>query len=191
MTPFVRAAAAFLACGAALISCGTAPPAEPSTGTATTPGPAIEPSTATPAPRPTGTAPVRAERDDVGTALVTGVRFGRHAAFDRVVVDFDGGVPGHTVQWVSRLHQEGSGHPVDLKGGHALHIRLQPASAHTEDGTPTWIGTPVSGSGGLTGIVKVGDFEGIVGIALLSDDVRGFEVQELSAPPRLVVDVAH
>ncbi|MFC5815535.1 AMIN-like domain-containing (lipo)protein [Nonomuraea harbinensis] len=191
MTPFVRAAVAFLACGAVLISCGTAPPADTPAESAASPGPATEPHTATPVPGPTATAPVRVERNDAEPALVTGVRFGRHPSFDRVVVDFQGGVPGYTVRWVREAHEEGSGRPIDLKGGRALHLRLVPANAHTEDGTPTWNGTTVPASGGITGIAKTGDFEGVVGIALLTAGVTGFKVSELAAPPRLVVDVAH
>ncbi|MFG1941868.1 hypothetical protein [Nonomuraea sp. NPDC048826] len=191
MTPFVRAAFAFLACGAALISCGTTPPGGTPAESATSAAPATEPHTATAAPGPTGTAPVRVARDGMDPALVTGVRLGRHPSYDRVVVDLDGGVPGYTVRWVRELHQDGSGTPIDLKGGRALHIQLKPADAHTEDGKPTWNGTPVAPSGTVTAIAKTGDFEGVVGIALLTGSVKGFEVRELTGPPRLVVDVAH
>ncbi|MDA0632981.1 hypothetical protein OUY22_06080 [Nonomuraea sp. MCN248] len=191
MTPFVRAAGAFLACGAALISCGTAPPGATSAGSATSSAPTGGSPTATPVPSPTGTAPLQVERDGIEPATVTGVRIGRHPAYDRVVVDLDGDVPGYTVRWVRELEQDGSGRPIDLNGGHALHLRLTPADAHTEDGVPTWTGTAVPPSGTVTAIAKTGDFEGVVGIALLTGAVKGFEVRELTGPPRLVVDVAH
>lgn len=199
MTPYARAAAAVLCC-TALISCGapgqepagtasvTSPPTPPERSPDTSPPPVTEPHTATPGP--TGTAPVRVDRAAMAPAVVTGVRFGRHPSYERIVVDFDGGVPGYVVRWVRKVYQEGSGDEVDLKGGRALYVLLKPAQAHTESGDATWTGTQVPGSGAITGIVKTGDFEGTVGIALLSRQVRGFEVRELRNPPRLVVDVA-
>jgi hypothetical protein len=124
-------------------------------------------------------------------ALVTGVRVARHDGFDRVVVDFEGDIPGYTVRWKSKVETEGAGKPIDLKGGQALHVMLIPAVAHTEAGEPTWVGTSAEPLTAITGIVSTGDFEGHVGIALISERTRTFRVKEYTSPNRLVIDVGH
>ncbi|WP_336207594.1 AMIN-like domain-containing (lipo)protein [Nonomuraea sp. LPB2021202275-12-8] len=195
-------------CGAALLSCGTAKPdgtagqsatASSDTTTAPTDAEPGTPATSTPAEPPAESAPpatssaeVEVERDGMEPALVTGVRSARHDGFDRVVIDFEDAVPGYTVRWRSKVEEEGSGKPVDLRGGRALHIMLTPANAHTDDGASTWKEPSVAGSlSAITGIVKTGDFEGRVGIALTSDRSRNFQVQEYTGPDRLVIDVRH
>ncbi|MFG3435825.1 hypothetical protein ACGF0J_01155 [Nonomuraea sp. NPDC047897] len=142
--------------------------------------------------RPTGTAPVHTERPRGEPALVTGVRFGRHATFDRVVIDLDGPAPGHTVRWVDALAQEGSGKPVDLRGRACLAVLLTPADAHTEDGEPTWAGGAAPASlGNVTEAIRAGDFEGRVLIGLAARSREPFRVTAHTRPDRLVIDVAH
>ncbi|MDR8408615.1 hypothetical protein MTP10_07680 [Nonomuraea sp. 3-1Str] len=142
--------------------------------------------------RPTGTAPVEVERDRGEPTLVTGVRTGRHDGFDRVVVDVKGGLPGYTVRWVDELQQDGSGKPLALRGHPCLYVLLTPAEAHTEDGTPTWTGTPIDQPlGNVTGILKAGDFEGRVSIGIVAASKTPFRVREYTRPDRLVIDVAH
>lgn len=199
-------------CGALLLSCGTAQPGTDTAGETTTSSPSgrtgspgtSDPVTSPPAtsaqartpagavPSPTGTAAVRVRRaDGMVPALVTGVRVARHDGFDRVVVDFKGDIPGYTVRWTSKVETEGAGKAIDLKGGRALHVMLIPAVAHTEEGTPTWSGTSAEPLTAVTGIVSTGDFEGHVGIALISDRTRTFRVKEYTGPSRLVIDVGH
>ncbi|MFI7450669.1 hypothetical protein ACIBQX_24455 [Nonomuraea sp. NPDC049714] len=196
-------------CGALLLSCGTAQPdgsaartttstsspsssgspSGPTTGPPETSAPARTP--AGTAPSPTGTTPVQVPREGMVPARVTGVRVARHDGFDRVVVDFEGDVPGYTVRWKSKVETEGAGKPIDLDGGQALHVMLIPAEAHTEAGEPTWTGTSAEPLTAVTGIVSTGDFEGHVGIALISDRTRTFRVKEYTSPDRLVIDVGH
>ena len=199
-------------CGALLLSCGTAQPGTDTAGETTTSSPSgrtgspgtSDPVTSPPAtsaqartpagavPSPTGTAAVRVRRaDGMVPALVTGVRVARHDGFDRVVVDFKGDIPGYAVRWTSKVETEGAGKVIDLKGGRALHVMLIPAVAHTEEGTPTWSGTSAEPLTAVTGIVSTGDFEGHVGIALISDRTRTFRVKEYTGPSRLVIDVGH
>ncbi|MET8005816.1 AMIN-like domain-containing (lipo)protein [Nonomuraea glycinis] len=199
-------------CGALLLSCGTAQPGADTAGETTTSSPSgrtgspgtSDPVTSPPAtsaqartparavPSPTGTAAVRVRRaDGMVPALVTGVRVARHDGFDRVVVDFKDDIPGYAVRWTSKVETEGAGKAIDLKGGRALHVMLIPAVAHTEEGTPTWSGTSAEPLTAVTGIVSTGDFEGHVGIALISDRTRTFRVKEYTGPSRLVIDVGH
>ncbi len=54
------------------------------------------------------------------TTPVQDVRAGRHACFDRMVVDVPGadtGRLGYFVRYVDRLHQDGSGRPIAVGGG--------------------------------------------------------------------------
>ncbi|WP_231618634.1 AMIN-like domain-containing (lipo)protein [Nonomuraea sp. SBT364] len=199
MSPLLRAAAA-CACGLALVACGTQGPGTATAGSPSeraTAGSPAGPESGTPAPTapadlPTSTAEVAVERGGAEPALVTGVRTGRHDGFDRVVVDFAGPLPGYTAQWADELVQDGSGEPIDLDGDVALHLLLTPADAHTEDGEPTWTAGPVAGSLEVVSrIVKTGDFEGRVGIALVMTSRTPFRVKEYTGPGRLVVDVRH
>ncbi|MEV2266783.1 AMIN-like domain-containing (lipo)protein [Nonomuraea africana] len=157
---------------------GTSSPAEPS-GTAL--------------PVPTNTKDVEVEGDPGEPVLVKAVRFADHGPLDRVVIDLDGDVTGYSVRWVDELIQDGSGEPIDVRGGAYLQVTLKPANAHTDEGKPTWTGGPIfqAGLGNVQNVVKTGDFEGVVGIGLVLDHRAPFSVAKLTSPDRLVVDVAH
>ncbi|MBG0827938.1 hypothetical protein HS041_09180 [Planomonospora sp. ID67723] len=187
----------------------TAPSAAPSTTAPSTTATAA--GTATPAPDgsstpepppspgpnelapPTGTNEVEVERSPAAPPIVTGTRFAEHRGFDRVVVDFKGDLPGYRVEWVPELVQDGSGEPIDVKGGAYLQVTITPANAHTEAGAPTWTGGPIfqAGLGNVQNVVKTGDFEAVVGVGIVLDHKAGFRVLEQKQPNRLVIDVAH
>ncbi|MEU6716177.1 hypothetical protein ABZ897_32330 [Nonomuraea sp. NPDC046802] len=142
---------------------------------------------------PTSTSEVDVEKGGGEPALVTGVRFTAHDTYDRVVVDFDGDVPGYNVKWVDELVEDGSGEPIDVHGGAYLQITLFPADAHDERGEPTWKGGPIypANLSNLADVVRTGDFEGRVGIGLVLHRRAAFQVKEQGPPNRLTVDVAH
>ena len=128
--------------------------------------------------------------------LLRDVRVGRHdsAGFDRVVF-YLGGRSGATAQvarvhYVPRVFADGSGDPITLRGSAFLAVNLRPAVAHTEAGRPTTPRRIVVPYRALKEVRLAGDFEGVVtyglGVAARSD----FRVLSLSAPNRLVVDVA-
>ena len=71
------------------------------------------------------------------TPVLVDVRAGSHEGFDRVVFEFDGAVPEHTVSYVDQLVEDGSGDPVSLSGSADLEVVFQGANAHEEDGSPT------------------------------------------------------
>ncbi|GAA3444206.1 AMIN-like domain-containing (lipo)protein [Planomonospora venezuelensis] len=187
----------------------TASPAPPATATASPAGtesPAPDGSSSPPAsPQPpptpgpgelkppTGTERVEVERSPAAPPIVTGARFAEHEGFDRVVVDFEGELPGYRVEWVPELVQDGSGEPIDVKGGAYLQVTITPANAHTEAGAPTWTGGPVfqAGLGNVQNVVKTGDFEAVVGVGIVLDHKAGFRVLAQKQPNRLVIDVAH
>ncbi|SEU38271.1 AMIN-like domain-containing (lipo)protein [Nonomuraea wenchangensis] len=141
----------------------------------------------------TSTSEVDVDRDDMEPAVVTSVRYAAHDTYDRVVIDLDGDVPGYNVKWVDEFVQDGSGRPIDVRGGAYLQITLFPAHAHDENGVPTWKGGPVypADLDNLTDVVRTGDFEGRVGIGLVLARQAAFQIQEQGGPNRLVLDVAH
>ncbi|MBX6388897.1 MAG: hypothetical protein IRZ08_07840 [Frankia sp.] len=114
-------------------------------------------------------------------------------SFDRVVLEFAGGLPGYTARYVDQVYQPGSGSPLPLEGQAYFEIVVTPAQAHDDSGQPT-LRAPVAVVGdGLTAIhdvVMAGDFEGYVHIGVGLDDVVGFRVMELTGPDRLVFDFA-
>ncbi|GAA3841279.1 hypothetical protein GCM10022226_74670 [Sphaerisporangium flaviroseum] len=201
---------------ALLVACGTTPgapsevtvtPASPivslspsaSDQTSSPPTPTTGPATLTPSAGPsepappTATKPVEVKRTPAEPPVVKGARFAGHKGFDRVVIDLQGDRTGYKVDWVKQLVQDGSGDPIDIKGGAYLQVVLTPATAHTEDGKPTWGRTPVLEPDltNVRNVVQAGDFEGVVTIAIVLRHRAGFRVIDQSNPSRLVIDVAH
>ncbi|GAA4467768.1 AMIN-like domain-containing (lipo)protein [Phytohabitans houttuyneae] len=138
-------------------------------------------------PAPTRTAPV------AGTAtappdrpVLTGVRYGRHDRYDRVVFDFTGGTPAYRVEYAP-LVGIGTGDPIPLTGPADLRVTFAGVPTTTLDmrtvrnpGLPT-----------LRQVRFGGAFEGRVLAGLGLADRVGFRVLRLSDPPRIAVDVAH
>ncbi|MGC5039803.1 AMIN-like domain-containing (lipo)protein [Streptomyces sp. DT190] len=127
------------------------------------------------------------------------VRTGRHDCFDRMVVDVPGagsGV-GYTVQYVDRLHQDGSGRHIPVAGGAVLEVRVAAPSYDPETGAATYPGRvalPLPGVD-LTGYRTfrdtrfAGSFEGDTQIGLGVRARLPFRVLQLD--DRVIVDVAH
>lgn len=129
---------------------------------------------------------------------LTGVRTGRHACFDRMVLDVQGDVSGYRVSYVDQLRAEGSGAVVPLRGGARLEVvALVPAY---RDGRATY--TPanprelrdVTGYRTFRQLAWAGSFEGQTTVGLGVRARLPFRVFLLDGPgtgSRLVVDVAH
>ncbi|MFJ5266072.1 hypothetical protein ACIQAC_36995 [Streptomyces sp. NPDC088387] len=131
---------------------------------------------------------------------VTNVRTGRQDCYDRMVVDVPGagrGELGYSVQYVDRIHQDGSGTPVTVGGGAVIEVRVTAPAYDPETGKPTYparAGKPLPGVN-LTGYRTfrdarfVGSFEGETQLGLGVRARLPFRVQVLT--DRVVVDVAH
>ncbi|MEV8633296.1 hypothetical protein AB0395_16710 [Streptosporangium sp. NPDC051023] len=163
----------------------TVPPRPPTPASSASPESGLRP--------PTSTREVEVRRTTDNPPLVLGARFAAHEGFDRVVIDLRGGLPGYSVRWVPKLVQDGSGDPIDVKGGAYLQVTITPANAHGESGSPTWVGGPIfqADLGNVQTVVKTGDFEAVVGVGIVLDHKAGFRVLEQRNPQRLIVDVAH
>jgi hypothetical protein len=126
-------------------------------------------------------------------ATVVAVRSSSREAFDRVVFELAGELPGYRVGWsAAPPHHCGSGALVESAGRAWLTVRLDPAAAHDEQGGVT-VARESEGPGlqAVEGIVLTCDFEGVVSWALGAPARRPYRVLPMSDPPRLVVDVAH
>src|SRR5215216_1819787 len=110
------------------------------------------------------------------------VRAARHPGFDRVVFEFRGAVPQHTVRYVGQLVEDGSGNPVSVAGAADLEVVFHGANAHAEDGTPSV--SPKRFSPGLTAVkevAQIGDFEAVVSYGIGLDRRRPLTVSALLA----------
>jgi hypothetical protein len=126
---------------------------------------------------------------------VVDVRAGRHACFDRLVLDVDGDLDGYFVSYVPEVHQDGSGFPVPLDGGARLQVTATaPAAPSDASFTPDGDLVDVAGYRTFRQVAWAGSFEGHTTIGLGVRARLPFRVFVLDGPStrsRLVVDVAH
>src|SRR4029453_1164565 len=131
--------------------------------------------------------------DRLQQAVLLRVRAGRNKDFDRLVFDFEGPAPGHRVQYVPQLVQDGSGRPIPLRGRAVVEIVLRPAVAHRDDGSSTLAGPlpDLTNFAAFRQVADAGDFEAVLtwGIGVAAQ--TGLRVTTLSGPTRVAVDVAH
>ena len=132
------------------------------------------------------------------TGPLTGVRAGRHACFDRMVVDLKGAAPGYSVRYVAAVLTEGRGSVVPLRGGAKLLVVTR-APAYTASGARSYVPANPRELVNLTGYTTfrqaawAGSFEGQTSIGLgvrARLPFRVFTIHDATGS-RLVVDVAH
>ncbi|MFH0519356.1 hypothetical protein ACHBTE_19555 [Streptomyces sp. M41] len=149
---------------------------------------------------PTGWGSLDKARSAATTESVTNVRTGRHACFDRMVVDVPGAGTrdlGYSVRYVNRLHQDGSGNHIAVGGGAVLEVRVTAPAYDPDTGKPTY--PVVAGQRlkdvNLTGYRTfrdarfAGSFEGDTQIGLGVRARLPFRVAVTA--DRVVIDVAH
>lgn len=138
------------------------------------------------------TKPVTVVKHPKPTPLILDARLGRHAHFDRLVLDVSGPLTGYDVRYVRTLTYDGSGKTVPLKGKAFLQIRVSPANAHCHNGLNVYSGPRLTRPGMPTikGLAFTGDFEAVVSFGLALDHKAGFRVFILHQPNRIVIDVA-
>ena len=129
------------------------------------------------------------------TGEVVDVRAGRHACFDRLVVDVEGELDGYFVQYVDVVRHDGSGTPVPLRGGARLEVTATAGVVPTDalflaDGELV----DVSRYRTFRQVSWAGSFEGhsTVGLGVRARlPFRAFIVDGPGSTSRLVVDVGH
>lgn len=126
------------------------------------------------------------------TPELRAVRFGSHRTFDRVVWEWRGDAPPHTVAFVQprEVVQCGSGDQVPVTGAALLQVRFVGARAHDDRGRvlvsrrERRFGYPV-----LREAEGICDFEGQVEWVLGLSRRVAPRVHRLSNPARLVIDL--
>lgn len=128
-----------------------------------------------------GSAP-KAVRSTAHSTL-TAVRVGRHACFDRLVLDVASSRTGWSVRYVSAVRDQGRGEVVPLRGGAFLEVVDQ---AHV---TRRLTMPPVAGFTTFRQVGYGGSFEGSTTVGLGVRARLPFRVSAVDG--HLVVDVAH
>lgn len=137
--------------------------------------------------------------DDSGRGEITNVRVGRHACFDRLVVDVRGDVEGYRVSYVNTVATDGAGTAVALRGGADLEIVVR-SPAYDSAGRPTYSPAnrtelaSVRGWDTFRQVSWAGSYEGQTTLGLGVRARLPFRVFTLDGPgngSRLVIDVAH
>ncbi|WP_422631966.1 AMIN-like domain-containing (lipo)protein [Pseudokineococcus basanitobsidens] len=134
----------------------------------------------------------------IAPGQVTSVRSGRHACFDRVVVDVRGRSGGFYVRYVDAVTQDGSGDPVPLRGGARLLVVVG-APSYDDDYRPTYAPADATelvdtrGARTLRQVASAGSFEGQTTLGIGVRARLPFRTSTISdgRTTRLVVDVAH
>lgn len=138
----------------------------------------------------------------VGDGTITNVRSGRHACFDRVVIDVAGvagSEVGYRVRYVDTVTQPGSGRAVPLAGGARMQVDVT-VPAYDAQGRPTYAPrdrndvVDVRGYDTLRQVAIAGSFEGraTFGVGVRARlPMRVFVLDGPGSGSRLVVDVAH
>ena len=139
------------------------------------------------------------------TESLNGVRSGRHACFDRLVIDVGGqdiSFGSYDVRYVPQVYSDGKGDAVPVRGAADLQIIVR-APAYDDRGNATF--TPadprevvnVAGYRTFRQLAWAGSFEGQTTMALGVRARLPFRVFTLEGTPnsgdtpRLVIDVAH
>jgi hypothetical protein len=132
----------------------------------------------------------------VARANITDVRVGEHADYDRVVFEFEQGLPEITLDRASPpFTQDASGMPINVDGTSFLRLTMRGGTKQTESGTSSYDGPtnfdPAMST--LVDLVEGGDFEGQSTWYLgLSTDACARVIRlEDDNGNRLVIDLQH
>ena len=127
-----------------------------------------------------------------GTPLpgrVTGVRAGRHACYDRLVVDLTGRAPGYDVRYVTTVRTEGGGFPVPVAGGARLAVVVKKGATSTPSMPRSPATRPSARCGGPGRSRATPPWRSACGPGCRSGSSRS--TTRATNRSRLVVDVAH
>lgn len=137
--------------------------------------------------------PIEERGEPVHTQLVD-VRVGEHDGYDRVVFEFDNGIPEYVLSAAEPPYVEDpSGLPIEVDGEAVLKLVMIGGTRLDADYEETYTG-PLEFEPGfdtLVHLVEAGDFEAVSSWYIgLSDDAC-VRVLALDGPDRLVIDIEH
>jgi len=130
--------------------------------------------------------PQGAPRRGAGEAVLVEVRAARQNGFDRLVFEFEDGLPGYQARYVSQVTAAGGG-AVALQGTAFLLLAFDGASAG-DAGLAQRDLQPRFGSLRQVRLVDQGDGRVRFGIGV--DAVAGYLAHTLTGPDRVIIDVA-
>ena len=138
-----------------------------------------------------GAVPVRAVVPPTtqATPTLVGIRAAHHPGFDRIVFEFEGGLPSsHDAKYVDELLGDGSGLPVRIAGRAVLQVSFAPAQAHDAQGrtVPRRVAFPLPN---IMTAVRSGDFEAVTTYGIGVAKQTPFQVSTLQSPSRVVIDI--
>jgi hypothetical protein len=189
------------ACGGTSVSPSASATTSPSIGASASVEPSVGPTgTAEPSDEPTDDLgdfgcdfPVTAV-GSVDRAQVTDIRVGQHDGYDRVVFEFDAGIPQFTLDEATPpLLADGSGLPIEVDGNAFWQLVMQGGTMVSPDGEMTYDGettfTPRFPL--LQQLINGGDFEAVGTWYFGLESAACVRVITLSSPSRLVIDIEH
>jgi hypothetical protein len=153
-------------------------PASPASSPSPTPSPLASPS-----PTPVCTT---IQGGTTSRATITDVRVGMHPTYDRLVIEFSGGLPAYKLvpQDPSTFVGPFSGIPIKVAGKAGYHLYI-----YNMDIPPTYkLGNILTAYPELKQVVVMAVFEGQADIAIGLDHSVCPVVSTLSSPTRLVID---
>lgn len=125
-----------------------------------------------------------------GIPVLTEVRAGQHAGYDRVVFEFTGrGPSSYSVGYVTTLVADASGQTVTVHGRAILQVVMHGVDNHSTTGAATTPARQAFALKDVTSTVRSGDFEAVVSYGIGLQKRTAFHTHRLSAPARVVVDV--
>jgi len=143
------------------------------------------PTTASSAATAWGTAARTHAPTSTQQSVITSVRIGHHATYDRLVLTFRGPIPGYDVRYVSSVTSDASGKAVSLLGAAKMRVVVRPTSTTVHAPQGTW--TPRYAE--IRQVKGAGDFEGVTSYGVGLAQRNAFRVFTLTSPNRLVIDV--
>jgi hypothetical protein len=128
----------------------------------------------------------------VARAQISDVRVGTHAGYDRVVIEFDQGIPPFTLDGATPpLLADPSGMEMDVEGDAFWSLVLQGGTRVALDGSMSYDGptdfTPAFPA--LAELVEAGDFEAVSSWYIGLHEASCARALTLAEPSRLVIDI--
>ncbi|MDX6211016.1 MAG: hypothetical protein QOF82_103 [Frankiales bacterium] len=121
---------------------------------------------------------------------VVAVRAAHHPGYDRLVLQFSGGLPATVhAAWKTQILHPQTGLPVPIAGHAFAEISATPAQGHNNAGHVTLARRITFALPNLTQLVVTEDFEAHVTVALGLQRHTSLHVVRLTSPSRLVIDV--
>jgi hypothetical protein len=121
-----------------------------------------------------------------GDAVLSEVRAARQPGYDRLVFEFEGGLPGYQARYVGQVTTAG-GERLDLQGGAVLLLSFDGASGGDAGATSQDLRP---GFGSLKQVRLVDQGGGRLRFAVGVEAVAGYLAHDLTSPDRVIIDVA-